>query len=313
MSKVLVTGADGFIGQHVCRIFTMQGHDVYPIGNETNLAQGFWFREPVDVVVNLASNSHVDHSIVAPVPFIQNNVNLTLNMLEYARAFPPSMFIQFSTDEVYGPAPDGITHKEWSPIVPSNPYAASKAAQEAIAVSYWRTYGIPLVLTNTMNVYGPGQGESKFIPMAIRRIREGRTVPIHAEYRSTTVGNTTITDGGWEAGSRYWIYVKDVADALLHIMGDTGLVLEYPRRPRPVRYNIVGEQEIENDRLARIIGQILGVEPRLEYVDFHASRPGHDRRYALDGSRLAEDGWTPQTGIRDGLRATVNAREGVPA
>ena len=132
----------------------------------------------IDYIVNMASDSHVDRSITHPVDFVQNNVNLVLNMLEYARHIEPEKFIQVSTDEVYGPAPLGHDHVEGEPHRPSNPYSASKAAQEAIAYSYWRTYGIPITITNTMNNFGERQHPEKYVPMVIRRI-VNETIHVH--------------------------------------------------------------------------------------------------------------------------------------
>lgn len=112
-----------------------------------------------DVIINMASDSHVDRSITDPRPFVENNVALALTLFEYARTLPNlKTFIQIGTDEVYGPAPKGTNHPEWSPQVPSNPYSASKSAQEAIAISYWRTFNVPVILTNTMNIIGEKTG-----------------------------------------------------------------------------------------------------------------------------------------------------------
>lgn len=302
--KILVTGAAGFIGSHVARAFAGWGHEVHGLDHRpttipgvtphvADLSTDMPLTEPVDVVFNLASHSHVDHSIVQPRSFILNNITIAITMLEYARAFPPGLFVQFSTDEVYGPAPAGTAHGEWSPIIPSNPYAASKAAQEAIAIAYWRTYGVPVVLTQTMNVYGPGQLASKFVPMAASRIRVGAPVPIHAER----------TPEGWVAGSRHWLYVDDVASALRHVIRLRAV--PFGEASRPARWNIVGEREIANDDLALMIGEVVGERVVLEYTDFHAARPGHDRRYALDGSDLAAAGWTPRIPIREGLERTL--------
>lgn len=121
----------------------------------------------IDYIINLASLSHVDTSITDPVNFINNNVNLALNMLELARKITPEKFIQFSTDEVYGPMIDDVAHPEWDKILPSNPYSASKACQEAIAISYWRTYSVPLIITNTMNIIGEKQDGEKYLPKIV--------------------------------------------------------------------------------------------------------------------------------------------------
>src|SRR5215472_5757316 len=127
----------------------------------------------VDFCVNFAAESHVDRSIVEPRRFVLNNVETVITMLDWARQAKPRVFIQFSTDEVYGPAALGHAHGEWAPIVPSNPYSGSKAAQEAIAIAYWRTYGLPIVIVNSMNLFGERQEPEKLIPVVIRQVLEG--------------------------------------------------------------------------------------------------------------------------------------------
>lgn len=246
----------------------------------------------IDYILNIASESHVDRSIEDPVGFTQNNVNLALNMLELARELKPEKFIQFSTDEVYGVAPEGVDHEEWSPIVPSNPYAASKAAQEAIAVSYWRTYGVPVIITNTMNVTGSSQDWEKFIPLCVKKIMNGEKITIHG-----------TPDG--KPGSRYYIHATQVADALKHILENIDIA-SYPDAERPHRFNVVGEEEIDNLTLAQRIAGYLDKPLDYEIVDFHSSRPGHDTRYALDGSKLAKYGWEPENTMSTKLEETVH-------
>jgi dTDP-glucose 4,6-dehydratase len=233
-------------------------------------------------VWNIASESHVDRSLADPVPFVRNNVELQLNMLEYARLAKPRLFLQMSTDEVFGPAAAGYRHHEWDSIRPSNPYAASKAAQEAIAYSYWRALGIPLLVTNTMNLLAPApQATEKFIPKIARAIYGGEKLTVHAS-----------PDG--VSGSRCWVDARDFAAAWLWLTqrfdGDERLMY-YPTMPDgPLRYNIVGEEATNLDvakRMAKAAGRLL----TYELVDYHSQRPGHDHRYALDGSKLAELGW----------------------
>ena len=204
--RVLLTGVGGFIGSHVLshilkttdwevvgvaswthkgtperieedenyqenkKRVTIITHDLSaPFTEQTKKRIG-----KVDYILNIASDSHVDRSIEEPVPFIQNNVNIALNMLELAREVKAKIFLQFSTDEVYGAAPLGHNHKEWEAILPSNPYSASKASQEAIAVSYWRTYGVPVVITNTMNVFGERQDTEKFLLCVFQTLTKGK-------------------------------------------------------------------------------------------------------------------------------------------
>jgi dTDP-glucose 4,6-dehydratase len=267
-------------------------HDLRaPIGPDTAKAIG-----DVNIILNLASGSHVDRSISDPVPFVQNNVAVALHMLEFARQAKPKLFLQFSTDEVYGPAPDGVLHSEWATQLPSNPYAASKSAQEAIAVSYWRTFGVPVVITNTMNIFGEKQHPEKFVPLCASRLAAGLPVPIHGER----------TVNGWQSGSRCWLYAGDCASAVEHIVRNVEPPA-YPEADRPARYHIVGQDEVSNYDIAALIAELLGTEFYYEWIDFHSTRPGHDRRYALDGSKLADLGWKPQIGLEEGLWRTVSS------
>jgi dTDP-glucose 4,6-dehydratase len=246
----------------------------------------------IDIILNIASDSHVDRSISDPVPFVRNNVNVALTMLELARKVKPKLFLQFSTDEVYGSVPDAYNSKEWDAIVPSNPYSASKAAQEAIAISYWRTYGVPVIITNTMNVYSSTQDWEKFIPLCVKRIIEGEEIKIHA-YPDKK-----------RAGTRFYIHADSVAEALHFIINNVTPPL-YPKADRPERINIVGEVEIDNLSLALEIGKTLEKEVKYELVDFHSARSGHDLRYALSGEKLDKLGWKPSLNFKDKLANTV--------
>ena len=233
----------------------------------------------IDYIVNFASDSHVDRSIEDPVPFIQNNVNIALTLLELARKVKPEVFVQISTDEVYGTAPDGTSYKEWSHILPSNPYAASKAAQEAIAISYWRTYGVPVVITNTTNNFGERQDTEKYIAMLIKKIANDEEVIVH--------GSEDYV------GGRFYTYVKNHASAIKHII-DNKLVEHYKDgedRMFPARYNVTSDDEVDNLAMAKMVAKLMDKELRYKLEDVHASRPGHDRRYALDNSKIKETGW----------------------
>lgn len=316
--RILLSGVSGMIGYHVAKKLLEEGHFVIGIssldhkGKQENLNKlSIYSRfklhnhdlndafpasdklcfEGVDVILNLASESHVDRSIENPVPFILNNINLTLNLLELAREIKPKLFLQFSTDEVYGVAPEGINHGEWASHIPSNPYSASKAAQEDIAISYWRTFGVPVVITNTMNVFSENQGWEKYIPLCVQKILKQEEITIHAY------------PGATKAGSRFYIHADSVAEALTFIIEKP--VAMYGEADKPDRYNIVGDREIDNLTLAQTIGSILGKEITYKLVDHHSSRPGHDTRYALDGSKLAEAGWKPSSNFQDKLKKTV--------
>lgn len=245
----------------------------------------------IDYVINMASESHVDRSITDPRDFIENNVHLTLTMLEYIRQHPVKKFIQISTDEVYGPA-DSHDHKEGEPHRPSNPYSASKAAQESIAYAYWRTYDLPICITNTMNIIGEMQDPEKYLPMIIKSVQNGDMLTIHA------------SADGKQIGSRYYLHARNQADALIFLLNNVDFP-SYSSGEDMARYNVVGEREVNNLQLAQMVADILGKELHYTLVDFHSSRPGHDLRYALDGSKLAALGWKAPLSLDDSLKNTV--------
>lgn len=249
----------------------------------------------VDYIVNYASDSHVDRSITDPVPFVQNNVNLILNILEYARSLKTlKKFIQISTDEVFGAALEGHNHREWEHHLPSNPYAASKSAQENIAISYWRTFGVPLIITNTMNLIGERQDPEKFLPMLIKKINSGETVTIH--------GNEKYI------GKRKYLHCRNQADAILFILKNIDVINYYDcitNIIKPERFNVVGDIELNNLELAKKVASILGKDLKYTLVDFHSARAGHDRRYSLDGSKLKDAGWVAPIDFEQSLRKCI--------
>jgi dTDP-glucose 4,6-dehydratase len=245
---------------------------------------------PIDYIIHCAADSHVDRSIEDPVPFILNNVQVTLNMLEYIRKYPVKKFIQISTDEVYGPADAGYNHKEGEPHRPSNPYSASKSCQEDVCYAYWRTFKLPIIITNTMNLFSERQDPEKYVPMVIKRVLNGEKVTIHASAEGVV-------------GSRYYLHARNQADALLFILNNIEPV-EFGAGEL-ARYNIVGEREVDNLELATLVALFAGKTLDYELVDFHSSRPGHDLRYALDGSKLAAAGWVAPIPFEDSLKRTV--------
>ena len=246
----------------------------------------------IDYIINLASLSDVEDGIKNPVPFIENNTALILNMLEYAREVKPESFIQFSTDEVYGPNEKGHNFEEWSTIIPSNPYAASKACQEAIAISYWRTYDVPLIITNTVNNFGEMQSPKKFPVIIQKKLAKGEAVVIH--------GN----EG--ESGTRFYIHSRNVADALLFILKN---LPPYHHKndavDRPDRYNITSDDELSNLDLAQLIAKSMGKELRYEFLDFDVTRPGHDRSYSLSGEKLKKLGWKMPVSLEKSMADVV--------
>lgn len=318
MTKVLLTGASGFIGSHALEYFLEKTdweficpaswkhkgtpermphnrrvevitHDlIAPFTEKTKQRL-----KGIDYIINFASESHVDRSIEEPATFIQNNINLILTLLEFAREVKPRLFVQVSTDEVYGSAPDNVRFKEWSSILPSNPYAASKAAQEAIAISYWRTYGVPLVITNTVNNFGEMQDEEKYLAKLISAIKNDQTVTVH--------GSEDYI------GGRFYLYVKNHASAIKHII-DNDLYHPYKEeRDFPAKYNVTSDDEVDNLTMAQMIADILGKELKYELTDFHQTRPGHDRRYALDGAKLQETGWQLEYPLKESLEKYVHS------
>jgi dTDP-glucose 4,6-dehydratase len=267
----------------------------------------------LDYLIGMASMSHVDTSITDPVTFCENNLAVALNTLELARQLRPKAVVMISTDEVYGPCPPGYGHREWSPILPSNPYAASKAAQEAVAVSYWRTYGVPVIITNTMNLVGERQHAEKFVPKVLRAVLAGEEAVIHGS--------------PGHIGSRHYLHARNMAGAVLFLLRETQPAafpahvaasqrsaayrrwqLGGPRElaDRPDRYNIASADRIDNLQLAQWIADAAGMPLRYRLEDFHRTRPGHDPHYGLDPGKITALGWKPPVPFRESLIRTVH-------
>jgi dTDP-glucose 4,6-dehydratase len=264
-----------------------------------------------DYIVAMASMSHVDTSIGSPVPFIENNVAVILNTLELARVLKPQAVVIISTDEVYGPVEPGQAHAEWAAVLPSNPYSASKAAQEAVSIAYWRTYGVPVILTNTMNMIGERQDVSKFVPKTLRAVLAGEEAVIHGS--------------PGHAGSRHYLHARNLADAVIWLLRNTRPTMylahdldtakaacraERKGRPwfdpdRPDRYNVASPDRLDNLELAAMIAHFAGRNLRWRWEDFHATRPGHDAHYGLDPGKILGLGWKPPVAFEESLRRTV--------
>lgn len=197
-----------------------------------------------------------------------------------------------NTDEVFSTAPEGVKYKEGDRHNPGNPYSASKSAQEAIARAYANTYGIPINITNTMNIIGERQHPEKFVPLCIRKIINGETIQIHSDPTCT------------KSGTRFYLHARNVAMAVHFILTQTDEKLDKEDASKGC-WNIVGEREIANSDLAKMIGEIIGKEAKIELVNFHQSRPGHDLRYALDGSKLKKTGFEFPINFEDSLKKTV--------
>lgn len=248
----------------------------------------------IDYIINLASLSDVQGSVDDPVPFIRNNSDIMLNILEYARKVKPEVFLHFSTDEVYGSAPKDSAHKEWDTILPSNPYSASKAAQEAYAIAYWRTYGLPLIITNTMNNFGETQAPSKFPAMIQRKLENNEEITIHGADNN-------------EIGTRYYLHSRNAADAILFILQNTKPYMHrFGFIDRPDRYNIVGDKQVSNLELAQAIAKLMGKQLKYKIVNFHEGNPGHDLHYGLDGTKLKELGWKSPMSFEESLKNTID-------
>ena len=239
----------------------------------------------VDIIFHLAAESHVENSIVDPEPFVVSNVLGTMRILDFARGQENlDKFIYFSTDEVFGPAPQGAYYNEWDRYRSSNPYSATKAGAEELCVAYHNTYGVPMVISHCMNAFGERQHPEKFIPMCIKKILHGEKIMIHSD--ST----------GKRAGSRFYIHARNISAAVLFLV-EKAEVGE--------KHNIVGEREVDNLEMAELIAKTVGKELKYKMLDFHSKRPGHDLRYALNGKKMAEMGWSLPVSFDASLRKTV--------
>jgi dTDP-glucose 4,6-dehydratase len=320
--KLLVTGGAGFIGSAVVRRAIAQGHSVvnldaltyaaclenvasvadHPeyafeqvdIRDRAALDRVFATHQP-DAVMHLAAESHVDRSIDSPGTFMETNVMGTFHLLEAARAYwqgrgmPEGFrFHHISTDEVYGSLPDDpdVMFTEDTAYDPRSPYSASKASSDHLVRAWGETYGLPVVLTNCSNNYGPFHFPEKLIPVVILNALAGKDIPVY----------------GAGENVRDWLYVEDHAEALL-------LVVQKGALGRA--YNIGGENEAKNIDLVRMICEILdrlrpGAAPYADLIRFVTDRPGHDLRYAIDPTRLREElGWRPSVTLEEGLEKTV--------
>lgn len=318
--KLLVTGGAGFIGSAVVRLAVAQGHQVVnldaltyaacldnvaSVADDPNYAfveadicdraamdAALAHHQP-DAIMHLAAESHVDRSIDGPGAFIETNVTGTYTLLEAARAYwtkagqPETFrFHHVSTDEVFGSLGATGQFTEDTPYDPRSPYSASKAASDHLVRAWHETYGLPVVLTNCSNNYGPYHFPEKLIPVVILNALAGKPIPIY----------------GAGENVRDWLYVEDHADALLHVVqnGSVGR-----------SYNIGGENEARNIDLVRMICAILDTKrpaagPYADQITFVTDRPGHDARYAIDPTRIREElGWRPSLTLEQGLEKTV--------
>lgn len=249
----------------------------------------------VDYIFHIAAASHVDRSINNPLSFVMDNVVGTCNVLNFARKCTKlKRFINFSTDEVFGPAPLGVAYKERDRYNSTNPYSASKAGAEELAVAYHNTYDLPVYICHTVNVFGPRQHPEKYIPKCIRHLLNNEIVNIHSD---------PLTK---KSGSRFYIHVEDVAEALLFILSldETKLERDFGDAKCP-KFNIAGFDEISNLEVAKTIADCMGVSLNYKLVDFNGVRPGLDFRYSLSGDYLKSLGWSPKLTWQERIKDVV--------
>ncbi|XTZ15321.1 dTDP-glucose 4,6-dehydratase [Micromonospora echinospora] len=305
--NILITGGAGFIGSHYARTLLEGHHDRLSVtvldkltyaGNAANLEEirdcpGFRFVRgdicdaslvddlvaAADEIVHFAAETHVDRSIASGAEFVRTNVLGTGTLLEAARRHGGRRFVHVSTDEVYGSIASG-SWPESHPLRPSSPYSASKAASDLLALSYHTTYGLDVVVTRCCNNFGPRQYPEKIIPLFVTRLLAGRTVPLYGTGENT----------------REWLHVEDHVDALERVR----------TRGRPGEiYNIGSGVELTNRALVALLLELCDAD--WDRVEFVADRPGHDRRYSVDSTKIrTELGWTPRHDLRAALADTVD-------
>src|SRR5579864_1022679 len=306
MTKILITGACGFVGSHLVeellqwddveiisidrltyagrldRLSHLDTNRIRTIYHDMVAEVPQWMLDDisnVDFIIHNGAETHVARSFVAPETFVRSNIVGTFNMLEMTRKVKPKTFVYVSTDEVFGPALDQ-PFKEDDALNPTNPYAATKAAGEILALSHFKTFGVPVIVTRTMNMFGPRQNPEKFVPLAIRKILRGEELCVH--------GN----ENG-EIGLRQWLHARVQTNAIAYLL-QNGILGQ--------RYNISGT-EFSNLAVAEKIAAILGLP--LKYKIVQPTTPVHDFSYNIDGSKLLAMGWKPPIDFETALRDTV--------
>ncbi len=303
--RILVTGGAGFIGSHLVRhllagpanhvvnldalrysgnldnLKDLDGHSRYRFVHgdicDPVLVGRVLGEQRIEAIVNCAAETHVDRSIIEPGGFVRTDVVGTSVLLEAARAAGVTRFVQVSTDEVYGDVPAGRS-KESAPLAPRSPYSASKAGADLLALSYFTTYGFPVMVTRGSNTFGPNQYPEKFIPLFVTNAIEDQPLPLYG-------------DG---LQQRDWLYVQDHCEGIALVLGNGA-----PGQA----YNLGAGEERPNREVAEAILGLLG-KPR-SLVRHVTDRPGHDRRYALDCGKIATLGWAPRFPFGEALKATV--------
>lgn len=302
MTRVLLTGASGLVGSHVLD-YMLENTDFEFIcacswrhkGNPLRLQKHVGDKRVdvlthdltgvmpdlghFDYILNLASESHVDRSISDPVPFVENNISLMLQVLEYARKYPPKLLIQFSTDEVFGHTEE-VSDVLW----PSNPYSASKASQELIVSAYRKTYGIQAVVTNSNNIIGEGQDPEKYVAKLAEQIRNGEKVTVHAQ--------------NGELGRRRYNPVDNVSAGLMFLIDNYKPV---PQNERTPRFGLTGGRELDNLEMAKLVAKVMDKPLDYEVIDVATVRPGYDQRYPNVNTVLEDMGFIPPLTLEEGL------------
>jgi len=321
MKTILITGSAGFVGSHAVE-WLLEKTDWNIVGLDSfrhlgdaeriNDSKDFGGRYKIvchdlnspisyrtkhrigeiDYILNCASISHVDTSIEDPIYVWESNTRLIGNILEYARSLKSlKKFIHCSTDEVFGAAEDGYAHHEWDVIAPSNPYAASKAAQDALCFTYWRTYGLPVSITHCMNMIGTKQDPEKYLPKIISRVASSREVVVHGSENNV--------------GSRMYLDCRNLIDAWLFMFRNIEFNQYSESCNRMTKFNVAGLEEISNLDLAKRVAELMDEPLLYRFEDFHKTRPGHDRRYALDSSKILEAGWKPPIALDQTLSEVI--------
>jgi dTDP-glucose 4,6-dehydratase len=270
--KILITGSTGFVGSHFAEYIKEDGR--YEITHDSP-----------DHIIHLGARANIDKSIVDPEFCVEENVMFTMMMLELARKLPKlKTFVYFSTDEVFGPAPEGAKFKEWHRYNSCNPYAASKAAGEELCLAWATTYGVPVIITHCQNLIGERQPAEKFLPTVVRAALKGSSVKVYAD-----------PDTGKPA-SRDYLHARDAASAVLFLL-EKGQFRN--------KYNISANRPISSLELINQVNDILNVKILFEMVSAANVRPGFSVRYGLDGSKLLQMGWKPPKTFEENLRTTV--------
>lgn len=307
--RILLTGASGFVGAHmlkellsvdkyeiICPVTYKHGGNLgrIPALLEGKISTNYTLIEldladvnsveqlvdiDFDVIINFASESHVDRSIKNPLVFFHNNIDLMINLLEISRIKRINHFVHISTDEVYGSLPIGSINNEWQfPHRPSNPYSASKSSQESLAMAYCKTFNVPITIVNSTNLIGEAQNREKFLPKTISKMISGELIYID-------------TDDANKVGSRRYLYAGDLARAVHLIINNINSQDTPPRK-----FHISGNEEYSNLDIVNLVGSLLDIKPNIE--NRISPRPGYDLRYELSSDKIRSFGWQESESIK---------------